>query len=699
MVSKKRQDYGFSGYRIPVIPRAPRSIRRRSPRKKLVEDSAISAFELLAAVAGKLLQESESSTSSNAAEGKVQPGLCRDSNKTRLPENDKALKLKYFDQGSCAESAFVPEISIQDCNILSNVKELPQAENDSVLEHTSALASCDLPKKADYDMKLGMCKDKSSDGTFPCKLEGGSHDVGDIYDPKMDNGPEKQLVDETEPIDDLTMANTSSVKDPIEECVNTNVLINSESSVQLSLYRDPIPGALFQKHRNDVKLGIRDDDENSFGFNKPSPKIRPFRLQPCIGYRRTRKMLTSKYRKVAPKYKDRELYNSSEGMKSFYRYRKNICKRERCHWAPIKKRKLFDHSFEVAYDQEASSESVSNLPEKEMRGDKSSSATILHKESGVSASVKAHQKSKDSKVKFSIKSFKVPELYIEVPETATVGSLKRMVMEAVTAILGSGLQVGVVLQGKKVRDDNRTLQQAGISQSSNLDTLGFALEPSFTHVSRPRTPKDLPLVLQRDADLQSSRSPASPIFDSGISNASLDPPAVMKLDNDIGNDHDFIPSLKTPSDALKDGVLPDSKALVPVPPTNMEALAVVPFNSKRKHNELSQRRTRRPFSVAEVEALVEAVEKLGTGRWRNVKMRAFEDADHRTYVDLKDKWKTLVHTASIAPQQRRGEPVPQDLLDRVLAAHAYWSQHQPKHGKHQVEPLQITDSPVEMVGA
>ncbi|XP_022866586.1 telomere repeat-binding protein 4-like, partial [Olea europaea var. sylvestris] len=150
---------------------------------------------------------------------------------------------------------------------------------------------------------------------------------------------------------------------------------------------------------------------------------------------------------------------------------------------------------------------------------------------------------------------------------------------------------------------------------------------------------------------------------------------------------------------LKDEALPDSKALVPVLPTNMEALAVVPFNSKRKHNELSQRRTRRPFSVAEVEALVEAVEKLGTGRWRNVKMRAFEDADHRTYVDLKDKWKTLVHTASIAPQQRRGEPVPQELLNRVLAAHTYWSQHQPKHGKHQVEPLQITDSPVDMVGA
>lgn len=45
---------------------------------------------------------------------------------------------------------------------------------------------------------------------------------------------------------------------------------------------------------------------------------------------------------------------------------------------------------------------------------------------------------------------------------------------------------------------------------------------------------------------------------------------------------------------------------------------------------------------------------------------------------IQDKWKTLVHTARISPQQRRGEPVPQDLLDRVLAAHSYWSQQQAK---------------------
>lgn len=46
--------------------------------------------------------------------------------------------------------------------------------------------------------------------------------------------------------------------------------------------------------------------------------------------------------------------------------------------------------------------------------------------------------------------------------------------------------------------------------------------------------------------------------------------------------------------------------------------------------------------------------------------------------DVQDKWKTLVHTARISPQQRRGEPVPQELLDRVLSAHAYWSKQQAK---------------------
>lgn len=58
-------------------------------------------------------------------------------------------------------------------------------------------------------------------------------------------------------------------------------------------------------------------------------------------------------------------------------------------------------------------------------------------------------------------------------------------MEAVTAILGGGLHVGVILHGKKVRDDSKTLIQTGISRDHQLDALGFTLEPSSSKSLQP----------------------------------------------------------------------------------------------------------------------------------------------------------------------------------------------------------------------
>lgn len=261
-------------------------------------------------------------------------------------------------------------------------------------------------------------------------------------------------------------------------------------------------------------------------------------------------------------------------------------------------------------------------------------------------------------------------------------------MEAVNSIFGGGLHVGMFLQGKKVRDDYKTLRQTGISHNDNLDTLGFALEPSPIHPSPPLHTEDPPFLLPSDTSQLLTRSPDPPTFDSGFSDATPDPSPLTNLGNQVEKIHDSIPS---PTDILTDKTMPDSRALVAVPAMSLEALTVVPMNMKTNRADLVQRRTRRPFSVSEVEALVHAVEELGTGRWRDVKLRAFDNAKHRTYVDLKDKWKTLVHTARISPQQRRGEPVPQEVLDRVLSAHAYWSEHQAKqHGKHQVGTLRIT---------
>lgn len=93
-------------------------------------------------------------------------------------------------------------------------------------------------------------------------------------------------------------------------------------------------------------------------------------------------------------------------------------------------------------------------------------------------------------------------------------------------------------------------------------------------------------------------------------------PPVTNFGNLIESDHDSAPSPPNMSFDNKSGSGSgsDSRALVSVPAMNPRALAVVPMR-KSKRSEVAQRRIRRPFSVSEVEALVQAVEKLGTGRF------------------------------------------------------------------------------------
>jgi len=78
------------------------------------------------------------------------------------------------------------------------------------------------------------------------------------------------------------------------------------------------------------------------------------------------------------------------------------------------------------------------------------------------------------------------------------------VLEAVSAVLGSGLRVGVLLHGMKVRDDNRTLLQTGMTSKENLDTLGFSLEPIPVLAPPPLCTED-PALLPCDTSQLISR--------------------------------------------------------------------------------------------------------------------------------------------------------------------------------------------------
>ncbi|XP_019056375.1 PREDICTED: telomere repeat-binding protein 2-like [Tarenaya hassleriana] len=392
--------------------------------------------------------------------------------------------------------------------------------------------------------------------------------------------------------------------------------------------------------RDVVNLVSSDDDENFLAFSHCSRS----RQVPRIGDRRIRKIWATRHRKGGLKNAD---------VKPWYSAKRNYCLHHQRNY-PIKKRKFFDNISELNSDDY-------HLPPKMGRG----SRTIFSMKCRNGSYV-----SRDPHVRLRIKSFRVPELFIEIPETATVGSLKRMVMEAVTTLLGGGLRVGLMLQGKKLRDDSKTLLQTGISQdNTHLDSMGFCLEPSSEAGPIPcDTPK--PLTRYPPVDIMHACD------DLPICRAA-DLSHVLESDHDSAPSPDVSYGEKNRTD--------DSRALFPMEAAvlasrELTKLAARPPDRKSKRPEqqqAAQRRIRRPFSVGEVEALVQAVEKLGTGRWRDIKRHAFEGADHRTYVDLKDKWKTLVHTARIAPQQRRGEPVPHELLDRVLTAHSFWSQSQP----------------------
>ncbi|XP_011654955.1 telomere repeat-binding protein 3 isoform X2 [Cucumis sativus] len=676
MVMKKRLDNGFSGFSNWTVPRGPRSLRKVH-RKKDFEDGQICAIELLASLAGKLLQDGESTACSNTSDGD-RSVIGTNVVKEERSSEEKAFKVECCDGGSSQSCDLDLE---EKTDQKQNLNKLQYVDNNTVLDCTSVVVNSNSSDEACGDVKPVIHKTEFED--YRTKPEEGSPDFLETTNTGMN------IVDEEhEPkgfgIGFQKITHSHNSKDLKKSYGKLSTMPNSSFKTKLPLSTDAIRSS-FSRYRNYLKLASRDDDEK-FRSNKSSIHSNSYRPPSRIAGRRIRKLLNSKHWKVAPKLKDCEVARSEsigEETRNPFRKRKLYFNSERYQDSLYKRKRFFDRSSMVNSDGGMSSESVTNSPEKSVHIDKSSLAAILH---GASVSPSSGQQasflSKDAHVKFSIRSFKVPELFIDVPENATVGSLKKIVLEAVTAILKDGLHVGVLVHGKKVRDDNRTLLQTGLTCKDNLDTVGFTLEPNLVHNTTPALcSEDPPQILACEMTELPPSSPVNPVSSSVILDLALPNHSLTYSQNQDENKHELV---TTSIDKLPDNSLQDCKALVPVPEMTMEALAAVPLNPKSKRLEVVQRRTRRPFSVTEVEALVQAVEELGTGRWRDVKFRAFENADHRTYVDLKDKWKTLVHTARISPQQRRGEPVPQELLDRVLAAHAYWSQHQAKQhgGKH-----------------
>ena len=85
-----------------------------------------------------------------------------------------------------------------------------------------------------------------------------------------------------------------------------------------------------------------------------------------------------------------------------------------------------------------------------------------------------------------------------------------------------------------------------------------------------------------------------------------------------------------------------------------------------------RQKVHRPWTLPEVEALVEGVGHYGRGQWADIKSLESDGVAEalvsRSAVDLKDKWRNLLQLASLPQQSRRKAETPPELLQRVLAA-------------------------------
>uniref|UniRef100_A0A453GWM3 Uncharacterized protein n=1 Tax=Aegilops tauschii subsp. strangulata TaxID=200361 RepID=A0A453GWM3_AEGTS len=584
---------------------------KRSARRKKDE---MSPFDLLATVAGTLLVDHENS--SNA------PSI----NAAALTY---ARKRKSVKAEQCDDVPPLKSMAVENCIAGSGgVCASPRQANICLAENSSTRNGTD-PVLESLTVKPDMLV---RDSVFSCtKSCNRAHGVGGIPECGSSRSLEAtNQVQVQQPMDGDTTALYSLVSS-VDLDGRPPALVSSDSS-------SGVPLCIHDKDRTTSPLchaevrhaADRDDDENSSGCTHPCTTGNNKSYMPqYTGDSRIRKMFASKIRKAARNKMCGEM--SNKGSKLNLCGKKISTTRQRVQRAMFKRQKPVRRHFTP-----------------------SSAKGIL------------------TEVKLRIKSFTIPELFIEIPENATVGSLKRTVMDVVTSIIESGLRVGVLLQGKSIQDDNKTLRQARICHGENLENIDFTLECEAGQNSSPgvRIPEEMDF---HGADAMKPLAMVKceePLSETKAGYNSQQ--RVQASPNRVQSEHG---SVHSRFEATAHEASASSQAIVPVASPSSEALAIVPV-CKSKRPVIGQRRIRRPFSLPEVEALVEAVEQLGTGRWRDVKMLAFDNTDHRTYVDLKDKWKTLVHTASISPQQRRGEPVPQGLLDRVLAAQAYWSQQQ-----------------------
>lgn len=280
--------------------------------KETLDDGQLCAFELLAAVAGKLLQESDSSSASSNAAAVVGNHSIREELYKEKPQHhvNEAIRTEQEDQGSSEESVVSSSLCLRKCTKKDSHKEIVvDASNEAMLKQISADSNYSSSAKVGFDVKpIIIHRSENEFNKVFSKTDGDSPKCGESFGPNVDNG-----IDRVGPCQDvnrgtgevLGLADKFSSKDWVEPCGKISPAIHSGNKADLAPCRGSTHDASFSKHNTDLKVDGRDDDDIISQLSDPCSQEKVYGSPVHVIDRPIRKL--SKNWKSVPKLRDAKL--------------------------------------------------------------------------------------------------------------------------------------------------------------------------------------------------------------------------------------------------------------------------------------------------------------------------------------------------------------------------------------------------------
>lgn len=244
----------------------------------------------MASLAGKLLQERETSASISDASRKNQHTV------VKCETHDKGHQIK---------------LEPRDENTLAYV---PHANDDLSLKISSTINS-DLPENVCFSDKLDVdCRQKAR-GSSPSKVAGDFPCCGIFFEGNVDTVIEKNLEVEPQEIRGMvskTHPKKGSSKDLGELDRATLAPVHLDNNAKASLFSDHMNCGPSPRCQENMEVVSGDDDENSSGCSQPGTIMKTYTPRRHIGNQRIRKLSASRCWGGTPNLKDGGFLNTGK---------------------------------------------------------------------------------------------------------------------------------------------------------------------------------------------------------------------------------------------------------------------------------------------------------------------------------------------------------------------------------------------------